>query len=70
MLTPTPKEYEAARRRIRARNWISRARMLTYTGMLCTDELKLLEGDTPEKANRDRDVCQVWQERIGYDPYV
>lgn len=64
---PSLEEFESARKRIRARNWLRRARMVHMHGLLCDREEELLAGDTPEQARRDEAVYERWLETRGFE---
>ncbi len=56
---PTPKEFRDARHRELARLNMRLSTMTTATHHT-PEDLRLLEGDTVEKRDRDRDVIRRW----------
>lgn len=63
---PSLEEFESARRRIRARHWLRRARMVHMHGLLCDREEELLVGDTPEQERLDEAIYERWMDARGF----
>ncbi|MGE0488188.1 MAG: hypothetical protein AB7S38_03120 [Vulcanimicrobiota bacterium] len=66
---PSPEEFESARRRIRARSWLRRARMVQASGEWCPREAQLLAEDSPELAENDLLIYQAWHDQQGLSFY-
>ncbi len=58
-------EFDRAHRRILARSWLLRSRMVHSSGEWCPREMEILAGDSPEQAERDLQIYQEWSDRQG-----